>query len=660
MLTMSGTAVDRVEKKGEEAVLQIEVTTNRPDCLSILGLAQEVSALTGKKIKFPKIQPEKRSIPKGTFAGQAPKVEVDDKKGCPRYTARLIAGVSIKSTPQEAQKYLDLCGSRPINNAVDATNFVLFEMGQPLHAFDYDKLKGGTIVVRRARKNEKFLGIDGVEYTLDEKTLVIADLEKPVAIAGVIGGKLTEVTSETKNILLESAFFDPVLVRHAARQYKISTESSYRFEREVDVEKVATASARARDLISEWAGGTEAAAFIDKDFSKKIKPKQITLRVDRAELLLGFRIPQSRIMNILNNLGFKTKAGGKDKVIVTTHNSRRDINHETDLIEEILRIEGFEKVPAVLPITRHRQINAEDKKAVEVLGLKKFIAGLGFNEIVTYSFQSGRALLNSGFENLETAQKIKNPVSVEHEFLRPTLLPGMLQVISFNINRKAETLRLFEIGNRYLNGKEETVLAISIYGPFGASWQRKGEASFFDLKGVIENILASLKLKNYEWGDSVSNSQYEASSCLKAAGHSIGALGLLNPDVLKKWDIPREVFYAEILLENICHGKAARAAIKVKPVPKFPSVRRDIAIVVDEKIQVKALEDLMRRMAAPHLQEVNLFDQFTGKNIPAGKRSLAFSLAYQKETGTFTDEEINGLQNRVNEALKNEYHVEFR
>src|SRR3989338_1856708 len=335
LLTLSGTKVEHIEKKGGEAVFQIEVTTNRPDCLSILGLAQEVSALTGKKIKFPVF---KKSV---SGANKEIKVEIQDKKGCPKYTASLLKGVSVKAAPTQFQTYLEWMNTRPVSNVVDATNFVLFEMGQPLHAFDYDKIQGSVIVVRRARKGEKFLAIDGVDYPLDEKTLVIADAKKPIAIAGVMGGKLTEVTSGTKNVLLESAYFDPALVRQASRRYKLSSESSYRFERSVDIEQVVAASARVKDLILEWAGGREIGPMVDQDFSKKVNERPILLHEERLERLLGLKIPLGRIVQIFKRLGFKVKAASQGRLSVWTKNSRRETGQEADLPAKLLRVDGF-------------------------------------------------------------------------------------------------------------------------------------------------------------------------------------------------------------------------------------------------------------------------------------------------------------------------------
>ena len=671
-LTMSGAKVEQVDRKSGDPVLEIEVTTNRPDCLSVLGLAKEVSVLTGKTIKYPKVSVEPGlSSPSAAKAladklrrgsngeKKLPKIVIEDKKGCPKYTARLIEGIAVQSSPLEVQKCLEWMGARPINNVVDATNFVLFEMGQPLHAFDLDKLAGGKIIVRRAKPGEKFLGIDGIEYTLDEKTLVIADAEKPVAIAGVMGGKLTEVTDNTKNILLESAFFDPGLVRQASRKYKLSTDSSYRFERGVDAGSVFSASARAAELILEWGGG-QAEPLIEKGNFKKTKPKNIVLKIDRVEALIGMKIPFSKIISILKNLGFKIKLSGKNKILVTPHSARHDIVIEADLIEEILRIEGFDKVSAAIPVTHHPETPVEDAQATGILELKKFLSSIGLKEIITYSLIPERFLVNSAFTDLSRAQKIANPTSADQEYLRPLLLPGTLQSILFNAHRKAASLKLFEIGNRYIDSAEETVMAVSLYGNLEEHWKRKMPVSFYDLKGIIEMTLRFLKIKNYEWRENEPCPKYENSSSLHVGGQKIGTLGVLNQELLKNWDIPHAVIYAELDLNNFFKRLNERETPRVKALPKYPSVRRDIAFIIDEKISVRSLETLMRQSAAPLLKETHLFDEYAGKNIASGKRSLAFSLAYQKETGTFTDEEINTLQSKVGEALKSTYQVEFR
>ncbi len=654
-LTMSGTKVERITNKNGETVLEIEITTNRPDCLSILGLARETSVLTGKKIKWPEFS---KSRPAG---GKKPAIRVLDKKGCPLYTARLIENVSIAPSPQKIQKFLELAGARAINNAVDATNFVLFETGQPLHAFDYDKIKGGAIIVRRARAGEKFLGIDGSEYTLDDKILVIADAERPIAIAGVIGGRFTEVTPHTKNILLESAYFDPHAVRRASRFVKVSTDSSYRFERGVDRGNVTAASARARDLILRWAGGAENGNNF-QEIKEKRKHSKITLRKDRIEKLLGMPVKPSRVSSILKSLGLSARAAGAGRWLVAPASERRDIAQEADLIEEILRIEGFEKIPSIIPPTHHSAHRLARDRTTRLLELRKFVSGLGFREIISYSFLSEKEILDSSLplEGENRPHRLVNALSGELQYFRPSLLPGMLQSVVFNIHRKASSLKLFEVGSRYCNGREETALSLCLYGHFEENWLRKSPSSFFDLKGALERVFKHIGLETYEWKENTSCSKYAASSLVHSDGKKLGTLGILSVKVLGNWDIPHDVIYLEIALDEALDKARRRGGSKPTPIPKFPAVRRDIAFVVGQKTSVQALEGSILKAGAPYLKAVELFDQYIGKNIAKGKRSLAFSLCYQKESGTFTDEEINSLQARVGEVLKNEHRVEFR
>ncbi len=631
-LTLSGSKVECVENIGGEPVIDIEVTTNRPDCLSIMGLAHEVSAITGKKVSIPPVYKTSEKPLKDKVSRV--KIFVQDKKACSRYTARILENVSIKPSPIEVQKFMSYMGARAVSNAVDATNYVLFECGQPLHAFDLDKIKGSEIIVRFANKGEKFLGIDGLEYTLDDKTLVIADAERVIAIAGVMGGKLTEVTHETKNILLESACFDLALVRQAAKKYKLSTESSYRFERGVNPELVSKASKRAAELILEWAGGVDTFGLLDKNFSSHKKEPDVTLRLDRMEMLLGMKISASRTTQILKSLSLTVKASGKDKLKVSRTPARRDLAQEADLIEEVLRIEGFDKIPVKLPQSRHGLDDLRNCKALRTRELKKWMAALGFQEIMSYSLLSEKALQNTNI-SLESCHKVANAVSAEQAYFRPSLLPGMLQAILFNASRKAHSLKLFEIGNVYENGQEKTVLSFALYGMWEENWRRKSEASLYEAKGVLENILNYLGSAN--------------------ANFSIESV---HPGILKKWDIAHPVYFVTVTLDDIL--KAKKITSRVVPVPKYPTVKRDIAAILESSYSVQDLSEAMKQAASPYLTSVTLFDEFVGKNIPQGKRSLAFSLQYQKQDGTFTDPEIQKLQDQVGLILKEKFKAEFR
>jgi phenylalanyl-tRNA synthetase beta chain len=649
-LTMSGTAVDKIEKHDHTAVFDIEITTNRPDCLSILGLAMEVAALTGKQVRFPEIGHDD-SPKKVRSTDRLMKIQVDAKKACVLYSARLIQNVDKGILPERFSKYLQWVGARAIHPAVDATNVVLFEMGQPLHAFDYDKLTGKKITVRFSKNGEKFLAINNVEYTLDDKTLVIADESGPIAIAGVIGGKATEVGPGTKNILLESAFFDPAVVRGACRRYGLSTDSSYRFERGVDIQQVLNASGRAADLITQWAKGAKDAGFwAVKGHGMWVTTKKITVLPEYLQRLLGVSIPPRKAISILNRLGFQTKFGGGGAICLTPWRRRLDIAQEADVVEEILRIYGFEKIPTAIPVTRHLGGSIENKKSLKIEELKSFLACQGFYEIITYSLVSKKALIDSGWQDESAAQKIINPLSAEQEFFRPSLLPGMLGVVSFNLHRKAESLKLFEVGNCCLGGQEKTRLIIAVSGLLEENWKRKTPFDFYELKGLVENVLGFFQIRDWTWK--------ETSICV--GDKILATLQTAGKNAREAWDISQEVFYAEFCLDEIFKSMSEAPVFKVRPIPKFPLVRRDIAFLVEQTVPVGDLRKTIFAAAGSYLKEARLFDQYLGKNIPAGKRSLAFSLAYQKEDGTFTDEEIQKLQHQVGEALKQSHQVEFR
>lgn len=657
-LTLSGTKVESVEATPRGPVLDIEITTNRPDCLSILGLARELSALSGRRVRYPSVSKDPAS---SKSSKSAVRVRVEDPRGCPLYTARVIRGVRIGASPAEAVSRIESVGLRPVSNAVDATNYVLFETGQPLHAFDLDRLAGGVIVVRRARKGEKFLAIDGTEHELDADTLVIADAERPVAIAGVIGGKLTEVGPGTRNVLLESACFDPALVRRAARKYKIATDSSYRFERGVDAAGVAAASARARDLIVRWAGGAQEGPMISAGPLRKIPaPRPLRLSALTIRRLVGQDIPTRRAAAILGRLGIPSSATAS-AVTARVPSFRRDLTIEADLVEEVLRIEGFDKVREAIPVTRHRTASLEDRGAARQAGLKRFLAHAGFHEIITYSLLSRQTLEQSAVDPA-CARRLANPLSAELEFFRPSLLPGMLQTVLYNVHRKAETLRLFEIGNRIRDAREETALAIGWTGAAEDNWSRKHPAIFHDVKGVVENllVLAGVPAGRVAWEPGPGCPRYDVSAAVLVDGRKIGTAGQISAAVQKRWDLPRPLYYAEIVLDGLRPDAPASAAFKVKAVPRYPLVRRDIAFIADASIRVADIEAVIRAAAPEELRQVKLFDEYTGRNIPAGRRSLAFALSYQKDTGTFTDDEIQRYQDGVCRALCEKWPVEFR
>ncbi len=652
LLTLSGSSVERVSGSGDDAVLELEVTSNRPDCLSLAGVARELSALTGKKARVPSVRSSVVKTPERVS------VTIEDKKACPRYTARLIRGVRVAVSPEEVHRRLELAGVRPISNAVDATNYAMLECGQPMHAFDFDKLSGGRIHVRRSRKGEKFTAIDGVIHELDSETIVIADAERAIAIAGVIGGKDTEVTDSTTNVLLESAYFDPIAVRRARRKYKTQTDSSYRFERGVDPSVVGDASARAAALIAEWSGGKDVSGLLEAVKWTAPKPRSIELRAARIERLLGIKVPLARAAAILRNLGFEAKPKTAGTLTVKTNPARRDVAQEADLIEEVLRIEGFDKVPGRLPVTRHPVESPENRDAAAILELKGFLAHRGLNEILTYSLLSSKNLSDSGVDP-SSACRIRNPLSLELEYYRPDLLPGMLNAILFNVRRKATSLGFFEIGRCLRSGIEETWLSVAFHGMVDETWNRKSPASFFDAKAALEDALAFLRAGDAAW-EAVDDARFSTAAALSLSSRVIGVAGDVSDELLRRWDVPHPVHYAALRLDGVGERATAPVPARVKPVPKFPAARRDVAFLVKKDVPVREIERAMREAAGPTLAEIQLFDQYTGKGVPDDKRSLAFALEYRKPDGTFTDDEITRLQTAVIDGLKTAHGAEMR
>ncbi|MDD5436171.1 MAG: phenylalanine--tRNA ligase subunit beta, partial [Candidatus Omnitrophica bacterium] len=481
VLTMSGLTTESVHALGNDHIFEIEITANRPDWLSYIGVARELAAITGSRLKLPAPGSMKVSHKKG-----GARVTVEEKSLCQRYTARVIRNINVDASPDRLKKKLETMGLRPVNNIVDITNFCLFETGEPMHAFDLDKVEGPEIIIRKARKGEKIVTIDGVERELNDAMLIIADKSRPIAIAGVMGGLNTEVTHSTKNILLEAASFDPISVRRTRRALGISTESSYRFERKVDLNNIADASDRATSLIYELAGG-EACDFIDIG-KKAAQTKEITLRLPRLNAVLGLEIPPEKVKKIANSLGLRIKKSAKDSITVETPQFRYDLNAEVDIIEEVARIYGYNKIPSSVPA-----VVAQDEKVPPdvVAGnkIREVLAGMGADEIITYSLLGGNLLKMACLADSKVAE-VKNPLSSEQEVMRPGLMPGMLTSILWNINRKTKDLKLFELGKIYTKESEtkfgeKRYLAIGMAGEVSGGAQVARPCGGCDLEGAV-------------------------------------------------------------------------------------------------------------------------------------------------------------------------------
>lgn len=651
LLTNAGLEVSEIKKTGNELVFEIEVTSNRPDLLSILGIAREVAAVTDvKNIDIPKALPlkAKASITK-PFS-----IEIIDKKACPRYIGRLIKDVKIEDSPAWMKAAIESLGSRTINNGADITNYCLYETGQPMHAFDFDKLQGGKIVVRRAKKGESIVTIDGIKRQLDESILIIADEERPVAIAGIMGGIDTEISGSTKNILLESAFFDPVTVRRASRKLGLSTESNYRFERRVDTENVLFASCRAAYLYKEICSGNVNEPFVDVNYIKA-GTRAIQLTIQNFERLIGLKISASRIKIILQSLGFTVKPGkGKDSFIITVPSFRNDVAQEEDLIEEIARIEGYEKIENTMPQVKAHVDAASSDEYLSKRKIRQRLMSLGLDEVVTYSLLSGKNLDDANID-AEKRLLIVNPLSIEQEVLRPSLLPSLLKVINTNLNRMNKDVRIFEIGKIYERTAKRFIetdyLAVALCGNVFGNWKDASrKVTFYDLKGIIESLLEDFGITDYKI-ERKSSACFAAgeSAVITVEGQAVAELAKVNKGVLKNYDISEEVYFAQLNIPSFLAYR--KTAYRYHPVAKYPAVERDIALVVKKEVNAQAALDIIEEVGGVLVVKVELFDIYTGDQVPDGCKSLAFCIEYQSPDATLTEEEVSRVHNAVQDAL---------
>ncbi len=642
-----------------DTIFDLEVTPNRPDCLCVIGIAREVAALTGQEVRSPKsdYEEEEQSI------DALVSVNIASPDLCPRYCASLITGVAISSSPAWLQQRLKSYGMRPINNVVDITNYVMLEHGQPLHAFDYHKLKGQKIIVRRAEKGEAMTTLDEVERALDEDVLVIADGEKPVAIAGIMGGLESEVTDETTAILLESANFARATIRRGARRFQLNSEASLRFEKGLSRELPLVALKRATRLFQELANGKVVKGVVDV-YPGKMKPEGILISTEEVKRLAGLEVGIDEIIRVLTSLGFEcsqnviaSEAKQSPQISVTTPYWRSDISCVADLVEEVVRIIGYDKIPTtMLSSTLPEQEPKPRLKLREKI--RKIMVGLGFQEVLTYSLTSLEKLQKLSPELGSEPLKVANPMTKEQEYLRPNLRAGLLTTLAHNQKVDEDGIRIFEIGKVFLpRGNElpqekEMLCAVLSGAKSDLSWRgEKGELDFFDAKGVAENLLRVLGIATEFKPGSDQNLSPAESAEIISGGDSIGVLGVLHPRVAQDFELSETVCLIEIDLERLL-TKPIREK-RYTPIYRFPAVSRDIALVVDEQISYRQVESIIRNF--PLVTEVTLFDLYAGEQIPQGKKSFAIRIVYQSPDHTLTDEEVDEIQqkmlNRLNQEL---------
>jgi len=645
LLTMSGLEVSEVAPSGDDFSLEVEVTSNRPDCLSVVGVAREISTILGIPLQVPQY-----SLPTGDKkTAELTSVEILARKLCPRYTAQVITGIKVGESPAWLKEKLETTGVRPVNNVVDVTNYVAMESGQPLHAFNFDALQGRKIIVRRAKKNETIRAIDGKVYALEENDLVIADAQNAVAIAGVIGGLDSEVTFATQNILLESAFFDPLSVRKTSRSLGLTTSASYRFERGVDPETVLAASLRAAYLIREVAGGEVAQEPIDVNHLK-VKDWRVSMRFARFGKVMGFDVSPERVEAILNLLGLGTLKRTKRSITVSVPPRRKDIEREIDLIEEVARLEGFDRVGLV-------EVNAKavrPEKRLELLQrIRQLLGGFGFHEIISESFvhdsQIGRFSLFSDSENL----KVKNPIRPETPFLRKSLIPNLLAAYAKNQDEKVTGINLFEVSNVYLpreNALPEEVYLLSFIT----------ERGFSEAKGIVESVLGNFRLLErvrFQNGKFLVTRHSETAEIV-LDGVRVGLVGTICSHVKEAAGIKIDVALCELSLAPVL--AAGESQRKYAPLPKYPKILRDLAIVVDESVKWQDIEDAIKTLKIPVLESVQFFDLYTGKQVPEDKKSIAFSLQFGSLERTLTSDEVDAAQEMIVNHLRNSFAAELR
>lgn len=640
-LTMAGLEVKNTEKlPNGSSVFELEITPNRPDCLSVIGIAREAAAVFNKPLNIPPVS--KIKFPKTKCD-----VSIQDKSGCLRYIGIVVKDVRVQSPSADIAQCLSAVGLRVVNNIVDITNFCLHETGQPLHAFDYDKLIGGKVIVRRAKEGETITTIDGIERKLNPSILVIADEKRPVAVAGVMGGKDTEVTSATKNILLESAYFDPLVIRRGARALGLSSDSSYRFERGVDMENVASSALRAISLILRDAGGT-IEAFRDF-YPKKIKTfrNAVTISRDKINKSLGADIPLSRSKLILGKLGFKVTSK-KDMLTAFPPSFRNDVSQDVDLIEEIARVVGYDASPVSLPQIKASTIAEDSRRSIKVKLSSAFLA-CGFHEAIHYSMVSLKAIEKSGLSP-KNLLRVQNPLSAEQEIMRPSLLPGFLTSVFTNFSRGQKDIRLFEIGKIYApsDPMEKDMLGLIMTGRQSADWRRlsKEEVDFYDIKGALEKAfdvagLGRLGFKPF----SAPFLTEEKNASVLFQGKTIGFVGNVSERVLSQWDIKQKnVLIAQIDLETIYNHP--KKDIFYKNIPEFPAIVRDISLAVKGEVSYEDICAAAGLLQCDFLRDIRLVEQYIGDKIPKGYRGLVVSLTYQSPVRTLREEEVNQVHDR--------------
>lgn len=641
--------------KADDIVFELEITPNRPDCLSHIGIAREVAAYYKRELKEPVVNAVE------TSEKNEVKVKIDAEDLCGRYSAKVVKGVEIKESPEWLKKRLSAIGIRSINNVVDVTNFIMMEYGHPIHAFDYDKISGKEIVVRRAADGEKIVTLDGKERELDSNMAVIADSEKAVALAGIMGGANSEVDSNTKNILIEVASFLPENIRKNSKKLGLSSDSSYRFERGVDIEDGIKIAERAAALIQEAAGGEILAGTTDC-YPSKYESKEIVLNIPKLNKFLGKEIPENEVNDILTRLEMKVEKCCDDHLKVVPPSFRGDLVRRADLYEEVLRMYGFANIPAKMP-NEEIKPGIVSKENFEVDMMKGQLKDLGLQEVINYSFIPENAMekIKLNFETI----KLMNPINEDMVVMRPTLIYSLLCNIRDNFNRNISDLKLFEVSRTFIDSKqklpfEPVKIGIAIAGRDNRTlWNAKPESyDFYDLKGIVDQFMEKNGLKKAEIRRSTNEAFHPGRSADICAGKDIiGTFGEIHPDVLENIGIEERVYIAEIDMAKLI--KYSKNKIEYKRVVKYPAVGRDLAIVMPEEVLVGSMLKEIEKIS-DLVESVELFDIFRGEKVGENLKSVAVNMVFRANDRTLGEDEINGLTDSILKMVDTKFGGKLR
>ena len=632
-----------------DALIEFEITSNRPDCRSIIGIAREAAVTLGKELKYPEIKVQ--------ACDEEMSFEIDIQTDlCKRYCGRVVKDVKVGPSPYWMQRKLIEAGMRPISNIVDITNYVMLELGQPLHAFDLDDIKYNKMTVKMAEEGEKFTTLDGVERTLTSDMLVIGNQDKTLDLAVIMGGENSEIKDTTTSIFIEGASFAKENIRATSKKLGLRTEASSRFEKGIDINLAEEAVNRACQLIEELGCGTVLNGMLDY-YPQKEEVQKVTVNPVRINKLLGVNVPMDQFINILESLEFKCNLVSSEVLELEVPTFRLDITEDADILEEIARIYGYDNIPsASLEGNATAGVKTEKQKFID--NVKSNSIACGLNEILTYSFVSPRGVDKINLpadDEKRNFVKIMNPLGEETSVMRTTLIPNMLDVISTNISHKVEEVSAFECGNTFIPQEglpiETKKYCVGMYGK---------EVDFFVLKGVIESVLNNVGLKGYEIEPETTNLTFHPGRCAKIVYNNIyiGTFGELHPDVIENYNLGQRVYVAEINIDTVFEN--LNLTKSYNPLPKYPSTSRDIALIVKDEVFVKQIEDIIKANGEDLVESYKLFDVYKGAQIEEGHKSIAYSITYRSKDKTLTDEDVAKVHEKILSELSEKLNANLR